>query len=69
MRAAFCSTWRHAGHDLDLLARLGRHEHHWPVIGIAAEADVETAVLAMKRGAFDFLLESCSDRATADRRR
>ena len=31
------------------------------MIGIAAEADVETAVLAMKRGAFDFLLETCSD--------
>jgi FixJ family two-component response regulator len=26
------------------------------------EADVETVVRAMKRGAFDFLLETCSDR-------
>ena len=51
----------HAEIDLDWLATLGQCEHHWPVIGIAAEADVETAVLAMKRGAFDFLLETCSD--------
>ncbi len=47
--------------DLDWLTTLGRHEDHWPVIGIAAEADVETAVRAMKRGAFDFLLETCND--------
>ena len=52
----------HADIDLDWLTTLGPHEHHWPVIGIAAEADVETAVLAMKRGAFDFLLETCGDR-------
>ena len=26
-----------ADHDLDLLARLGRREQHWPVIGIARE--------------------------------
>jgi len=51
----------HMDIDLDWLATLGRHEYHWPVIGIAAEADVETAVLAMKRGTFDFLLETCSD--------
>ena len=52
----------HADVDLDLLTTLGQqHEDHWPVIGIAAEADVETAVLAMKRGAFDFLLETYSD--------
>jgi FixJ family two-component response regulator len=51
----------HADIDLDWLATLGRQEDHWPVIGIAAEADVETAVLAMKRGAFDFLLETCGD--------
>jgi two-component system, LuxR family, response regulator FixJ len=47
--------------DLDWLTSLGQHEHHWPVIAIAAEATLETAVLAMKRGAFDFLLESLSD--------
>ena len=52
----------HADLDLDWLTTLGPHEHHWPVIGIAAQADVETAVLAMKRGACDFLLETCSDR-------
>ncbi len=51
----------HADIDLDWLATLAPHEHHWPVIGLATEADVETAVLAMKRGAFDFLLETCSD--------
>ncbi|MEI8376332.1 MAG: response regulator [Planctomycetota bacterium] len=51
----------HADVDLDLLTTLGQREDHWPVIGIAAEADVETAVLTMKRGAFDFLLETCSD--------
>ncbi len=48
--------------DLEWLGTLGRHDDHWPVIGIAAEADVETAVRAMKRGAFDFLLETCHDR-------
>ncbi|MGO9115395.1 MAG: response regulator transcription factor [Thermoguttaceae bacterium] len=52
--------------DLDWLTTLGRHEDHWPVIGIATEADVETAVLAMKRGAFDFLLESCNDQRLRD---
>ncbi len=52
----------HADVDLDLLTALGQpHEDHWPVIGIAAEAGVETAVLTMKRGAVDFLLETCSD--------
>ena len=51
----------HADIDLEWLAALGPREHHWPVIGIAAEADVETAVLAMKWGAFDFLLETCND--------
>jgi len=51
----------HAEIDLDWLTTLGQREDHWPVIGIVAEADVETAVLAMKRGAFDFLLETCSD--------
>ena len=50
----------HAEIDLEWLATLGRHEHHWPVIGIAAEADVETAVLAMKWGACDFVLATCS---------
>jgi DNA-binding NarL/FixJ family response regulator len=30
------------------------------------EADVETAVLAMKRGTFDFLLETCSDQRLWD---
>ena len=69
MRAASCSHVAHAEIDLDWLTALGQHEHHWPVIGIAAEADVETAVLAMKRGAFDFLLEACSDAAIAGRRR
>ncbi len=52
----------HADTDLAWLSTLGEQECHWPVIGIAAKADVETAVLAMKRGAFDFLLETCSDR-------
>ncbi len=51
----------HVEIDLVWLTAPGQPEHHWPVIGIAAEADVETAVQAMKRGAFDFLLESCSD--------
>ena len=51
----------HADIDLDWLTTLGPHEDHWPVIGITAAADVDTAVLAMKRGAFDFLLETCSE--------
>jgi len=51
----------HFDSDLDWLATLGQHEHHWPVICIAPEAGVDTAVVAMKRGAFDFLLETCSD--------
>jgi two-component system, LuxR family, response regulator FixJ len=51
----------HADVDFDWLSTLGRHEHHWPVICIAAEPDVETAVAAMKRGAFDFLREECSE--------
>jgi two-component system response regulator FixJ len=51
----------HAELDLDWLAELGRPEDHWPVIGIAADAGMETAVLAMKRGACDFLLEACGD--------
>ena len=46
----------HAEIDLDWLTTLGPREHHWPVIGIAAKAEVETAVLAMKRGAFDLSL-------------
>ena len=52
----------HAEIDLDWLAELGQPEDHWPVIGIAADADMETAVLAMKRGACDFLLEGCGDK-------
>ena len=43
--------------ELAWLAAQARREAHWPVIGIAAEADLETAVRAMKQGAFDFLLE------------
>ncbi len=46
--------------ELAWLAAQARREAHWPVIGIAAEADLETAVRAMKQGAFDFLLESCA---------
>jgi len=51
----------HAELDLDWLTSLGQHDHHLPVIAIAAEAETETIVLAMKRGAVDFVLESCSD--------
>ncbi len=51
----------HADIDLDWLSTLGRREQHWPVIGIAKQVDVETAVAAMKRGAFDFLLETCDE--------
>jgi len=51
----------HADIDLECLCALGRQEDHWPVIGFAADADVESAVLAMKRGAFDFLPEPCSE--------
>jgi FixJ family two-component response regulator len=48
--------------DLNWLATLGELcEDRWPVIAIAAKPDVETAVQAMKRGAFDFLLDSCND--------
>ncbi len=53
--------------DLDWLRSAGpghplAGQGHWPVVAVAAEADVETAVAAMKNGAFDFLLESCTDR-------
>jgi FixJ family two-component response regulator len=48
--------------DLDWLRTAGPCDVHWPVVAIAAEADVETAVRAMKNGVFDFLLESCPDR-------
>ena len=51
----------HVPADLVWLTALGGREAHWPVIGMAADADVETAVRAMKQGAFDFLLEKCSD--------
>ena len=52
--------------DLEWLETLGPHDAHWPVIGIAATADVETAVLAMKCGAFDFLLASSDDQRLKD---
>jgi len=48
--------------DLDWLKQSGANESHWPLVAVAADADVETAVRAMKSGAFDFLLESCGDR-------
>jgi len=55
----------HPDVDLDWLQKAGPLEDHWPVVAVAADADVETAVNAMKRGVFDFLLESCSDRRMA----
>ena len=48
--------------ELQWLKDAGPCDGHWPVIALAADADVETAVRAMKNGAFDFLLESCGDR-------
>jgi FixJ family two-component response regulator len=51
-----------ADSDLDWLRASAARDGHWPVVAIAAEADVETAVKAMKDGACDFLLESCSNR-------
>jgi FixJ family two-component response regulator len=48
--------------ELIWLKEAGPCDGHWPVIAVAADADVETAVRAMKNGAFDFLLESCGDR-------
>jgi two-component system, LuxR family, response regulator FixJ len=57
----------HAELDLEWLTTLGPREHHWPVICIAAPSssggtvELDTVVLAMKRGAIDFVLESCSD--------
>jgi FixJ family two-component response regulator len=48
--------------ELQWLKEAGPCDGHWPVIALAADADVETAVRAMKNGAFDFLLESCGDR-------
>jgi FixJ family two-component response regulator len=48
--------------ELMWLKEAGPSDGHWPVVAIAADADVETAVRAMKNGAFDFLLESCPDR-------
>ena len=47
--------------ELEWLKEAGPCDGHWPVIALAADADVETAVRAMKNGAFDFLLESCGD--------
>jgi two-component system response regulator FixJ len=48
--------------ELMWLKEAGPSDGHWPVVAVAADADVETAVRAMKNGAFDFLLESCPDR-------
>ena len=48
--------------ELQWLKEAGPSDGHWPVVALAADADVETAVRAMKNGAFDFLLESCGDR-------
>ncbi len=48
--------------ELHWLKEAGPCDGHWPVVAVAADADVETAVRAMKNGAFDFLLESCADR-------
>ena len=59
----------HADIDLDWLDTLGQHEDHWPVIGIAAEADVETAVLAMKRGRIRFRVGNVQRTAIAGRGR
>ena len=52
--------------NLAWLEETGASEGHWPVVAIAADADVEMAVSAMKLGAFDFLLESCGDRRLAE---
>jgi len=48
--------------DLAWLREAGLADAYWPVIGVAAEADVESAVVAMKSGCCDFVLDSCSDR-------
>jgi FixJ family two-component response regulator len=48
--------------ELMWLKQAGPSDGHWPVVAVAADAEVETAVRAMKNGAFDFLLESCPDR-------
>jgi two-component system, LuxR family, response regulator FixJ len=51
--------------DLDWLKEVGAADSHWPIVVIADDADVETAVRAMKNGAFDFLLDTCGDRNLA----
>jgi two-component system response regulator FixJ len=51
-----------ADDELAWLKAAGPSDGHWPVVALAANADVETAVRAMKNGAFDFLLESCPDK-------
>ncbi len=51
--------------DLEWLSTAGQPDDHWPVVAVAADADVDAAVQSMKKGAFDFLLESCSDQRLA----
>jgi FixJ family two-component response regulator len=48
--------------ELQWLKEAGPGDGHWPVVALAADADVEAAVRAMKNGAFDFLLEACADK-------
>ncbi len=50
---------RHAQDGLQWIERLRRRGGQLPMIVIAAEADVPTAVRAMKLGVFDFLEKKC----------
>jgi two-component system, NtrC family, response regulator AlgB len=45
---------------LDLLAELLRLAPNTPVVIVTAYASIETAVEAMRRGAFDFLAKPCT---------
>jgi FixJ family two-component response regulator len=52
--------------DLELLERLGPREGRLPVVAISEQADVATAVRAMKLGAADFLEAQCLERRLAE---
>jgi FixJ family two-component response regulator len=51
---------------LDLLGCCGSQGIFLPVVFLAADASVPVAVEAMKRGAVDFLLKPCDERALLD---
>lgn len=51
---------------LDMLAELNRRKVAYPVIMLSAHGDVDSAVRAMKAGAYDFVQKPYSDQALLD---